>query len=77
MNSELSGPTPIKGLAKIEALTQNIYRPHFVEQMNIRAGQIKHITEVARHTPVRLINRPRGSFQVAELVDLLERDFGA
>lgn len=75
VNSELSAPIPVKGLAKIEALTQNIYRRSFVEDMNIRAAQIRQITEVARGTPVRFINRPIGSFQLEELVSLLERDF--
>jgi hypothetical protein len=76
-NSELSAPVPVKGLKKIEILTQNIYRPHFVEPMNIRAGQIGQIAEVARRTSVKLLNRPLGSFVIQELVALLERDFNA
>jgi hypothetical protein len=76
-NSELSSPTPIKGLFKIEALARNTYRPHFVEHMNLEGNHIKQIATIARRIPVRRINRPRGPFRLGDLVDLLEGDFGA
>ena len=75
-NSLLQGPTPIKGLAKIEALTRNTYRPRFVEQMSHEGNYLRQIAEVASRARVGRINWPRGSFQVDELTDLLERDFG-
>jgi len=74
-NSGLSIPARIKGLRKIEALTENTYRPYFVEHMKRAGEHLRQITEVASRAPVARVNRPLGSFQMDELADLLEEDF--
>jgi len=76
-NSDLSAPTSIKGLRKIEALARSTYRPHFVEDMNLEGGHLRRITALAKRVAVRQINRPRSPSRLHELVDLLEEDFGA
>ena len=76
-NSRLSAPTPIKGLKKIEALTGTTYRPRFVEHMKHEGEHLRQITEVASRARVARVNRPHGSLQVDELVDLIQEDFRA
>jgi hypothetical protein len=75
-NSELSAPVSVKGLKKIEVLAGQMYKPHFVEDMP--GGELlRQLSAIAGRVPIWRINLPRGQYRVTELVDLLERDFGA
>jgi hypothetical protein len=76
-NSAPSVPVPIKGLRKIEVLAQNLYRPRFVEQMSMEGVQFQQIMELARQVQVTTVCRPSTSFDVRNIVDLIERDFRA
>ena len=76
-DSKLSYPTPVKGLRKIEALAQNTYRPRLVEEMKFGHRHLNRVAKMAERIPVRRISRPRGSFQLHDLVGLLEKDFAA
>lgn len=75
VNTELSAPVTVSGLRKIEALVSNIYRPHFAAGLNVQSDQIRSVLELARQTPVWLVNRPLGSLHVRDLADSLERHF--
>jgi hypothetical protein len=73
-NAGISAPKAVKGMEKIEVLAHNGYRPHFVAQMALEGSLLQPLATVARTVPVARVDRPRGSFPVSELVDLLERD---
>ena len=75
-NEELSAPVSVRGLKKIDVLAAQMYRPHFVEHMP-DGGPLRQLTAIAGRVPIWRINLPRGQYRVTELVDLLERDFGA
>ena len=74
VNAELTGPHPVHGLKKVELLAQNVYRPRLVQEMNLHAEQFRKVIDVSRHARVTIIRRPRGSFDVRQIVDLVERD---
>jgi hypothetical protein len=76
-SSELSAPTPVEGLAKVETLARNLYRPQFVEQLKVEAVQFRQIVAIAQKTPVRIVQRPASGSAVSEVVEMIERDFSA
>jgi hypothetical protein len=75
VNSNVPAIASVKGFRKFEMLAQNLYRPRFVEHLNIEAVQLKQIAEVAQRTVVKIIHRPDASFQARLIADLIERDF--
>jgi hypothetical protein len=73
-NADLSPPTPIKGIEKIDTLTRHTYRPRFVEHMRREDDYLRQVVAVAESTRLRQIDRPGGGFRLNELVDLIEAD---
>jgi hypothetical protein len=77
VNSNVPAMVSVKGFRKFEMLAQNLYRPRFVEHLNVEAVQLKQIAEVAQRTLVKVVHRPDASFQARSIADLIERDFSA
>jgi hypothetical protein len=76
VNSGLSAPVPVKGMDKCGALAENTYRPHILEQTTLGSELLPRIVSLARNTRMARVNRPRGSFPIADLVALFEKSFG-
>jgi hypothetical protein len=75
-NSPISEALAIKGLKKFETLTQNTYRPRFIEQMALESQQFAQIASIAGNVRVARITRPLHDFAVEHLVNLIERNLG-
>lgn len=73
-NYGLSGPIPLTGLPKIEALIQCTYRPLLVTRMGREGSHMRLIAEAARRIVVRRVNRPAGVDTIEALADLIEQD---
>lgn len=76
-NSDFFSLVPVHGIRKIRTLHRTVYRPFFVEGMNLGSQYSRQIGDVARHARVAVVKRPRGGFRVDELADLLAADFAA
>ncbi len=76
VNAGLSAPVPVKGMEKLEALAANAYRPHILEQTTPGNELLPRLVSLARGTRMARVNRPRGSFPIADLVALFEKSFG-
>jgi hypothetical protein len=66
---------PVRGLDKVRTLAAATYRPSFLDAMNEGGRHIGRLGELARHTRVAIVRRPRSGFQVEQLADLLNGDF--
>ena len=75
VNSNVPAIVSVKGFRKFEMLAQNLYRPRFVEHLNVEAVQLKQVAEVAQRALVKVIHRPDTSFEARLIADLIERDF--
>jgi hypothetical protein len=65
---------PLKGFAKVQELTKNTYRLHFLTGMQL-ASQHFHLAQaLARQARVVRITRPSRPFMLDELADTIERD---
>ena len=76
VNAGLSAPVPVKGMEKFEALAENAYRPHILEQTTPDSELLPRIVSLAQAARIVRVNRPRGSFPIADLVALFEKSFG-
>lgn len=67
--------TPLKGLDKLQILAANTYRPRFITAMGKRVEHFKAATTAGQTLITRRITRPVHPFRLAELADLVEKDF--
>lgn len=67
----------LTGVNKVNALIQNTYRHHQVKGLGMMALHFQQCTTVAQHAQISKITRPRGSFRLNKLVDMLIKDFKA
>lgn len=74
-NTDVGVIVPVRGIRKVEILAQNLYRPHFVEQLDRQGLHFKKVADVARRTPIKIVHRLDASFQAAPIADMIERDF--
>lgn len=65
---------PISGFDKIKELTINTYRLHFLQGMHCEQRLFHQAQILARQARIVRVIRPQHSFQLDELVDLIERD---
>lgn len=67
---------PVAGPAKFAILKNNTYRFGFLAAIEGKAGHFQHALKLAQQSPVAIVTRPSGSFQLDELVTLIEDDLG-
>lgn len=67
--------TPLTGFDKIQTLTDNTYRGQFLTGMQLTAQHFRQIAAIAAHAMVARVSRPHNTYQLDELVDMLQRDF--
>jgi hypothetical protein len=66
----------IKGFEKIQTLSTNTYRRRFLQGMGATPRHFRQVNLLSGSTRVVRVVRPRGSFRLNELADLIEQDFG-
>lgn len=67
--------TPLPGFDKIQKLNDNTYRSQFLTGMKLAETHFRQIVTVAQHARVARVTRPDNSYQIEELVSLLQEDF--
>lgn len=68
---------PVQGPAKLEILKRNTYRFRFLASVDDRADHFRHALRLAQQVPLKVIaRRESSSFQLDELVALIESDLG-
>jgi hypothetical protein len=65
---------PLKGFDKVQELTTNTYRLHFLTGMQLAAQHFQQAQALARQARVVRITRPEQPFLLNELADTIERD---
>jgi len=65
---------PLKGYDKIQELTLNTYRLHFLTGMRLAPQHFQQAQALARQARVVRITRPPQPFLLDELADIIERD---
>ena len=65
---------PLKGFDKVQELTTNTYRLHFLTGMQLAAQHFQQAQALARQARVVRITRPEQPFLLDELADTIERD---
>jgi hypothetical protein len=68
--------SPLKGMAKFNALKNHTYRRKFIDGLGNEAIHFKTAGDIGQKVPVLLVQRPRKPFLLNQLADLLEEDFG-
>ncbi len=66
----------LQGMEKMAVLTQNTYRLFFLDGMEQKLAHFQLCAALGRQTQMSRVRRPRNTFGLDHLVDLLERDFG-
>lgn len=74
-NSSTITITQLTGFDKIQKLNDNTYRSQFLTGMKLAETHFRQIAAVAQHARVALVARPDSSYQIEELVGLLQEDF--
>ena len=67
----------VQGPAKFNLLKNQTYRFGFLAGINDKVGHFQHALRVAQQAPVAVALRPSGSFQLGELVALIDSDLRA
>lgn len=65
----------LNGFEKIKTLTDNTYRGQFLFGMKMASSHFRHISVVAEQAKVAILKRPDHSYQLEELVNLVQDDF--
>ncbi len=65
---------PLKGFDKVQELTANTYRLHFLTGMQLARQHFQQAQALAKQARVVRITRPTQSFILDELADTIERD---
>ena len=66
----------LQGMEKMAVLTQNTYRRFFLNGMEQKLAHFQLCAVLGRHSKMVRVRRPKNSFRLDQLMDLLERDFG-
>lgn len=61
----------IKGIDKIKAVYENIYRVEFIRDVGLRPSFYKNYINMVKNTPLYRIIRPRDIFSVEEQIDII------
>lgn len=69
--------TPLKGIAKMNALTDNTYRPFLLKYFGLTARYFDMCSYIIDHIPIVRIERPRGRLTTEEVADLFLRYAGS
>ena len=64
--------TPLKGIAKFKELTENLFQPRFAKGMRMLQQSFEQIQGLAQTVRLARLDRPRSSFLLRELADLVE-----
>lgn len=67
--------SPLKGFEKIQTLTSNTYRLHFLHGMRLEQQHFQQAHSLARQARVVRVTRPHRPFLLEELADLIQKDF--
>lgn len=65
---------PIAGMRKLDALTRNTYRGHFLDGLGGQREHFRICVALARSARLARVIRPSAGFQLDELVELVGRD---
>jgi hypothetical protein len=76
---ETGGPrlTPLRGFERIQALADNLYRPHFLDGMQTRGAVLRLAGEIAASAQVATLARRRDAADLDGLVLWLEHGWNA
>ncbi len=67
--------TPVMGLAKLQILDKQTYRPGFITALGLQAAHLQRLGRLAPQIQVRRLVRPRRGNTLDGLVRLLEQDW--
>lgn len=69
--------TPLRGMKKLEALSQNTYRLYFLNGAGQKQAHFQLCTTLASKATVSRVIRPRHMYLLDDLLTILERDLGS
>lgn len=69
--------TRLRGMEKLEALSQNTYRLYFLNGMGQKQSHFQLCTTLGSKATISRVKRPRQRYLLEGLVNILERDLGS
>lgn len=67
--------SPLKGFEKVQELTANTYRLHYLHGLHLEQQLFQQAQNLARQARMLRVTRPRQPFLLDELADLIQKDF--